>query len=86
MSKSRMKVLHVGGGIATEMMAMRVSRRLNGVGMTDRRSCHHLGGFFVESRLAPLIRRRAAASSLVNPAYDVLKLCKTWCGAIEAYA
>lgn len=54
MTNNRMKVLHVGGGVDTEIMARSASKILNGFGMIDKRSCHHAGGFLVESRFSPL--------------------------------
>lgn len=54
MKSNRMKVLQVGGGVDTAMMARRASKTLNGFGMMIKRSCHHVGGFLVERRFFPL--------------------------------
>ena len=68
MTIRRMKVLQAGGGVATEIMASKPRRILKGFGMIDKSSCHQVGGFLTDSKLAPFSARREDASPVVNPA------------------
>ncbi len=48
-------------------MARIVNKMLNGLGKTERRSCHHVGGFLLERTLDPQLRSLQAASSPEKP-------------------
>jgi hypothetical protein len=49
------KVDHVGGGVAAEMIASMPRRILKGFGMTISKSCHQARGFLMERTFFPAV-------------------------------
>lgn len=56
-----------GRGVAALIMARIVNKILNGLGKTERRSCHDVGGLLLERMLDPQLRSLQDASSSDNP-------------------